>query len=194
MLLIIGLGNPGKQYEKTRHNIGFWVINNLQICKFANFDPWQVKSRLKAEVSTGMIDAKKIILTKPQTFMNRSGEAAAAIAKFYKIKPENIWVIHDDLDLPLGKIKIQKDRSAAGHHGVQSIIDCLGTKDFVRFRIGIAPLKPTRQKGANFVLSNFAKNEMPLLNETLSQAEQAILEEILKLCEINRNQLSPYGI
>ncbi len=180
MILIIGLGNPGKQYEKTRHNVGFWVINNLQICKFANFGPWQIKNRIKAEMSAGMIDAQKIILAKPQTFMNRSGEAVAAAAKFYKIKPENIWVIHDDLDLPLGKINLQQNRGAAGHKGVQSIIDCLGTKDFVRLRIGIAPLKPTRQAGADFVLSKFSREEEEKAEEAVAEATEMLRNAISK--------------
>jgi len=167
-ILIVGLGNPGREYEKTRHNIGFWIINNLQICKFANFGPWQVKHKLKAEVSVGMIDAKKIILAKPQTFMNRSGEAVARTAKFYKIKPENIWVIHDDLDLPLGKIKIQKDRSAAGHKGVQSIIECLGTQNFVRCRLGIG--RPTGKKTVEqYVLEPFSKAEQKTLADILEE-------------------------
>ena len=134
MLLIIGLGNPGKEYEKTRHNIGFVVLNKLMAD--LELDDWADNKKFRAEIAEGKIDKEKILLFKPQTFMNNSGQSVSAAAKFYKIKPADIWVIHDDLDLPLGKIKIQRDRSSAGHNGVQSIIDALSTQNFVRFRIG----------------------------------------------------------
>lgn len=172
MILIIGLGNPGKQYEKTRHNVGFRIINNLQICKFANFGKWKIDRQFQAEISEGKIDDKKVILAKPQTFMNKSGQAVSAIAKFYKIKPENIWVIHDDLDLPLGKIKIQKSRNAAGHKGVQSIIDNLKTKNFVRFRLGLGA--PSRLSAEKFVLNRFPFSEQKKIKEMSCSASQAI--------------------
>lgn len=177
--LIVGLGNPGKEYEKTRHNLGFLALEEFWKSRPDDFSPWQENKKFSALLAETAGQKIKIILLKPQTFMNRSGEAVARAAKFYKIKPENIWVIHDDLDLPLGKLKIQQNRGAAGHKGAQSIMEQMKTANFVRFRLGIAPLKPTRQKGADFVLSNFAKNELPLLNETLSQAGQAILKKII---------------
>lgn len=172
MLLIIGLGNPGKKYEKTRHNVGFMVLDKLRAD--LELGSWAVNKKYRAEVTEGKIGKEKILLVKPQTFMNNSGQAVATAVKFYKIKPADIWVIHDDLDLPLGKIKIQRNRSAAGHHGVQSIIDALGTQDFVRFRVGIAPAKPTKKSGADFVLSKFSPTEAIILSKTLTNAVEAI--------------------
>ena len=172
MLLIIGLGNPGKEYEKTRHNISFVVLNKLMAD--LELDDWADNKKFRAEIAEGKIDKEKILLFKPQTFMNNSGQSVSAAAKFYKIKPADIWVIHDDLDLPLGKIKIQRDRSSAGHNGVQSIIDALSTQNFVRFRIGIAPAKPTKKSGADFVLGRFSLAEAATLKKTLSTAVKTI--------------------
>ena len=172
MFLIVGLGNPGKEYEKTRHNVGFAVLDKL--LSVLEFDDWVDNKKFRAEVAEGKINAEKILLLKPQTFMNNSGQAVASAAKFYKIKPANVWVIHDDLDIPLGKMKIQRDRSAAGHNGVQSIIDSLGTQNFVRFRIGIAPIKTSKKSGANFVLSKFSLAETAILKKTISSAAEAI--------------------
>lgn len=177
MFLIVGLGNPGKEYAKTRHNVGFAVLNKLMAD--LELGEWTESKKFHAEIAEGKIDAKKILLLKPQTFMNNSGQAVAAAAKFYKIKPADIWVIHDDLDLPLGKIKIQRDRSSAGHNGVQSIIDSLGTQDFVRFRIGIASIKPTKKSGADFVLSKFSTIEAAILKKTISTAAKTINEQLL---------------
>ena len=120
--LIIGLGNPGKKYEKTRHNIGSKAIDELRF-----------------------LNLKNVVLTKPQTFMNESGKTVKNLLKNYKTKPDNLIVMHDDIDLPIGKIRIVKNRGAAGHKGVESIIKALGTKNFIRFRIGIQP----KRKPAN---------------------------------------------
>jgi len=135
MKLIIGLGNPGKEYEKTRHNAGFLAVD--KIIENFQFSIFNFQLKFNAEISQGIINNEKVISVKPQTFMNGSGQAVKAIADYYKIKPEDIIVIHDDLDIPLGKYKISKGKSSAGHKGVQSIIDLLGTKNFTRIRIGI---------------------------------------------------------
>lgn len=172
MFLIIGLGNPGKEYEKTRHNVGFAVLDKL--LSVLEFNDWVDNKKFHAKVTEGKNNAEKILLFKPQTFMNNSGQSVSAAAKFYKIKSADIWVIHDDLDLPLGKIKIQRDRSSAGHNGVQSIIDSLGTQDFVRFRVGIAPTKPSKKNGADFVLSKFSLAEAATFKKTISSAVEAI--------------------
>ena len=116
MILIVGLGNPGKKYQKTRHNVGFRVIDQL-----------------------GFLSLKEVILVKPKTFMNLSGKSVKNLLKTYHLKPSNLIVIHDDTDLPLGKIKISKNRGAAGHKGVESIIKEMGTKNFVRLRVGVKP-------------------------------------------------------
>jgi len=169
MKLIIGLGNPGIKYEKTRHNFGFLVVDEL--AKKMNTDDWKIKMQFNANIAEGNTNDKKIILAKPQTFMNNSGIAVKSIADYYKIPYEEISIIHDDIDLPLGEIKIQQSRGAAGHKGVQSIIDTLKTKDFIRIRIG---LKPTNQERIidteKFVLQKFSKNEEKIVQKTIGKA------------------------
>ena len=153
MLLIVGLGNPGKKYEKTRHNVGSRVVGELK-----------------------SLNLKDIILVQPTTFMNESGRAVKKITKNYKLKTENLIVVHDDIDLPLGEFKIQKNRGSAGHKGVQSIIDSLGTKDFTRIRIGIKPeqyYRPFRST-EKFVLEKFTKDEDEILKEVIPK----VIEEI----------------
>ena len=153
MLLIVGLGNPGKKYEKTRHNVGSRVVGELK-----------------------SLNLKDIILVQPTTFMNESGRAVKKITKNYKLKTENLIVVHDDIDLPLGEFKIQKNRGSAGHKGVQSIIDSLGTKDFTRIRIGIKPeqyYRPFRST-EKFVLEKFTKDEEEILKEVTPK----VIEEI----------------
>jgi len=136
MILIAGLGNPGKKYQGTRHNIGFLVIDQLKT-----------------------LNPEGVVLAKPQTFMNNSGKAVKSLLGDYKEKPENLIVVHDDIDLPLGKIKIAKDRGAAGHKGVESIIKELKTKNFTRLRIGIQPKSGKPRKSEIFVLQKFKKEE-----------------------------------
>src|SRR5689334_19392192 len=139
MKLIIGLGNPGKQYENTRHNAGFIILDEIR--KALDFPEFKFDNKFDAEISTGDYKLEaisyKLILAKPQSFMNLSGQAVKKIMDFYKIPVENIAVIHDDLDIELGKYKLSDDASAAGHNGVQSIIDHLGTQKFRRIRVGI---------------------------------------------------------
>lgn len=133
MKLIVGLGNPGKEYEKTRHNIGFDV---LELFSHRNkLSLW--KNFMNSEISTVMNNGEKIIFAKPQTYMNNSGESIVDIAKYYKIEPEDIWVICDDLDLPVGKVRIRKKGSAGGHNGLKSIMAHLQSENFCRFRVGI---------------------------------------------------------
>ena len=151
MILIVGLGNPGKKYQDTRHNIGFGVIDKLQ-----------------------SLNLKKVILAKPKTFMNLSGKAVKSLIKKYKIPTANLWVIHDDIDLPLGKIRIVKNRGAAGHKGVESIIKELGTKNFVRFRIGICPKTGKPKNPENFVLQKFNKEEKEIIKEVIKKTAKAI--------------------
>jgi PTH1 family peptidyl-tRNA hydrolase len=126
--LIVGLGNPGKKYEATRHNIGFWVIDELaRRWNITNF-----KTERKALVADGVIAEKRIILAKPQTYMNLSGQAVRALADFYKLDPQNLIVAHDDLDIPLGTLRLRKSGSAGGQNGLKDIIRHLGTQDFSR--------------------------------------------------------------
>ncbi len=156
MLLIIGLGNPGRKFKSTRHNLGFEIINLIK--KQGNFSVWQNKKKLKSKISRGKIGERKIILAKPQTFMNQSGQAVKLLIKFYKIPLKNLWIIQDDLDLETGKIKIKKNSGSGGHKGIQSIIDELGIKNFNRLKIGIGP-KPIKIDSKKFVLQKFTKSE-----------------------------------
>lgn len=151
MILIAGLGNPGKEYEKTRHNIGFRLIDELAKDKPNN-----------------------VVLLKPQTFMNKSGDAVIGAVNFYKIKPTDLWVVHDDIDLPLGEFKISENRGSAGHKGVESIIKRLGTKNFHRIRIGICPDEGKPEAVEKFVLQNFTKTEETILKKIIAE----ILEQI----------------
>ncbi|MFA7653768.1 MAG: aminoacyl-tRNA hydrolase [Candidatus Magasanikbacteria bacterium] len=167
MKLIVGLGNPGKKYEKTRHNAGFLVLDKLINNEQLTIN--QTK-KLRSEVAKN----KNFILAKPQTFMNESGLAVQALVNFYKIKPEDIIVIHDDKDIPLGEYKIQTNRGPAGHNGIKSIIEHLGTQNFRRVRVGIAtPEMDKYEDKANFVLEKFSKEELKILNE--------VMEKIIKL-------------
>lgn len=153
MIIIVGLGNPGKKYEKTRHNVGSRVINELKSLNLNN-----------------------VMLTQPTTFMNESGKAVKKLIKNSNIKNQNLLVIHDDIDLPLGEFKIQKGRGAAGHKGVQSIINELGTKNFNRIRIGICPKTGKPKQVERFVLQNFTKEEEKALKEVILK----VIEEIKK--------------
>ena len=147
--LIVGLGNPGKKYEKTRHNIGFRVVDEME----TSFDAAQDKN---------------LIFLKPDNFMNNSGRAVKKILKYSKLKTQNLIVVHDDVDLLFGDIRVSKDASSAGHKGVQSIIDTLGTKDFTRIRIGIRPSHKVDTE--KFVLQNFSKDEEKHLPEIIKKA------------------------
>ncbi len=173
MFLIVGLGNPGRKFIKTRHNLGFRILNNFR--KRNKFSNWKEKKRLKAKISEKKIGKKKIILAKSQAFMNDSGKSVKLLAKTYHLTPDSLIVIHDDLDIPLGKMKISKGRRSAGHKGVQSIIDELGTKDFVRFRIGISPINKEQQTISSiFVLQKFTKEEEKILKEVVKRICQLL--------------------
>lgn len=158
MKLIIGLGNPGEKYQKNRHNIGFRAINSLR--EKLKFEDWKLNKKFNVLISQGIFNGQKIILAQPQTFMNNSGRSAKSLVGYYKIPAEEIIVIHDEIDLPFGKIKVQQNRGSAGHNGVQSIIDQLGDKNFIRIRIGIKP-KDIEEKNnlEKFVLENFSREE-----------------------------------
>ncbi|MEN8252449.1 MAG: aminoacyl-tRNA hydrolase [Patescibacteria group bacterium] len=176
MKLIIGLGNPGQEYEKTRHNAGFLLVDALQGDK--DLPEFSFNKKFNAEISEGFVNEEKYILAKPQTFMNRSGESVRALIDFYKIEPTDIIVAHDDLDFELGNHKISRDNSAAGHNGIQSIIDNIGTQDFTRLRIGIEKTGGRNERGEipgnKFVLQNFSQKEL----ETLSEVNKVILESL----------------
>ncbi len=170
MYLIVGLGNPGREYAETRHNIGFWVIHEL--ANKHNISVAGVKSR--ALYGQGMINGRKVILAQPQTYMNLSGEAVAPLMNYFKIPLENLLVIYDDLDLDPGKLRMRKTGGHGGHNGMRSLIDRLGTKDFSRLRIGIG--KPNEHiQGKDFVLGKFDKEEQSVMEEAVKRSCQGIL-------------------
>ena len=169
MKLIVGLGNPGAKYQNTRHNFGFMALDLL--AKKLNLT-WRDSTKLKAEVAKNA----DYILAKPTTFMNHSGFAVSALLKFYKISPADLIVIHDDLDIDLCKYKLSSDSRAAGHNGVQSIIDQLGSKKFARFRLGIRSDLDHETDGETFVLEKFNTEETKKLADILEKLTIELLK------------------
>ncbi len=167
--LIVGLGNPGREYRSTRHNAGFMVIDAL--CEGFGIRLSRLQS--KALVGTGAYDGKKIILAKPQTFMNLSGQSVGSLMRFYKIPLEQILVIHDDLDLPVGTLRMRPGGGSAGQKGLTSIIEQLGTQEFPRLRIGIGR-PPGQMDPVDYVLEDFWGSEKELLSQLLSRAVEAV--------------------
>lgn len=175
MKLIVGLGNPEDKYKGVRHNLGFEVLGEL--VKKLNLVDWSREDKFKAEI----IKTPELILVKPQTYMNNSGIAVSLLANFFKIKPGDIIVIYDELDLRLGKIKVRLGGAAAGHHGVESIINSLGTDKFIRVRLGIGNLKTqSAEKKAvhisaeRFVLEPFLHSEKAQVKHMIKQAIKAL--------------------
>lgn len=166
MRLIIGLGNPGKEYERTRHNAGFLFLDVLK--EKWDFPEFVMEKKFSASVSAAVRDGEKTLLVKPETFMNRSGESVAAIVNFFKLSPADLVVIHDDLDLPFGTWKDAAGSGAAGHNGVSDIIEKLGTKDFRRIRIGIGRPADNRDS-ADYVLETFTPEELGKLPEIFKE-------------------------
>jgi len=171
--LIAGLGNPGSQYERTRHNVGFMAIDKLAERNGVSID------RLKYQALTARctIGDKGVLLMKPQTYMNNSGESIAEAARFFKIPPENIIILSDDINLEPGKLRIRRHGSAGGHNGLKSIIECVGSDQFPRVRIGIGDRDRRQETLADFVLSKFTEKdlkELPL--EEAAEAAELILE------------------
>lgn len=176
MILIIGLGNPGKKYIYTRHNIGFQAVD--EFAKENNFPEFRLSKKFNALVSENVLNEKKIILVKPQTFMNQSGKAVKSLTNFYKItrpgRVVGLVVVHDDIDLPLGKIRISKNRGAAGHKGVESIIKEIGTKNFTRFRIGISPKIGKPKNVEKYVLQKFDKEEEKIIKQVIKETTKKL--------------------
>lgn len=170
MILIVGLGNPGEKFKKTRHNVGFRAID--KIAADFQFPTFNFQSIFNAEISKGEINGQSAVLAKPRTFMNNSGKAVKLLMNSLKLKAENLLVINDDIDVPFGKIKISKNRGSAGHKGVQSIIDNLGTKDFIRLRVGID--QNSKVKNQNFVLEKFNKEEEKIIKEAIKKTANAV--------------------
>lgn len=171
MKLIVGLGNPGGQYESTRHNIGFMVVEKLARELTTTAIIWKEDSAGKSLVCR----AGDVILAKPLTFMNNSGLAVGALIRYYKISVDDLWVVHDDIDLPLGKIRIRESGGTGGHHGIESIVTVLKIDKFVRFRLGIG-------RGNNivdYVLSRFHRNEAGQMKHLVKHATDAVRMALL---------------
>lgn len=200
MVLIVGLGNPGNKYQYSRHNIGFMAMDSL-LKKLGKVEEsvWKEEKNFRCEIAKVRLvggfggvggSEGEIVLVKPQTFMNASGISVAKVLNFYKVNPLGLFVIHDEIDLPLGKVKIVVNRGAAGHHGVESIIREIGTTNFVRIRVGIGA-GPFREFGVfrafgrrvmateDYVLKPFGRNEEGKLNEVIKKTVD-MMETILK--------------
>lgn len=168
MKVIIGLGNPGKKYDDTRHNVGFMAIDKIS-------EKWGIpvqQAKFRALVGEGRIDSQKVLLVKPQTYMNLSGESVAEILHFYKLSAEDILVIYDDLDLPLGQLRLREKGSAGGHNGIKSIIQHLSTQEFKRIKIGIDRPLPGRSV-SDYVLQPFAASDRDSIQRAVELAAEA---------------------
>lgn len=174
-ILIVGLGNVGDEYTNNRHNIGF-LCADFFVDTFDEMSKWINKPDFKAHISTGNLGDKRIIIIKPTTLMNNSGEAVANVKNFYKIPESNIVVLHDELDINFGQIRIRNGGSSAGHNGVKSVTKHLGTENYGRIRIGIGPKKPEQMDTADFVLQDFNKEEKTNLKD-LEKEVNALLSE-----------------
>lgn len=180
MKLIVGLGNPGKKYEKTRHNVGFLILDILhQNLLTHGINDWELSKKFNALISGCVINNEKVILVKPMTFMNKSGEAVQNIGHYYKLHQRDIIVVHDDKDILLGEIKIQENRGSAGHNGIKSIIEHIGTQDFLRIRVGIANENKKKMLDIpKFVLKKFTILEKKKLQKSITEVVNKIMEII----------------
>lgn len=197
MKLIVGLGNPGEKYEKTRHNLGFTVVDSfLRNIESSKNSKWEENSKFKSEIEMSEINGEKIILAKPLTYMNNSGMAVKIISDFYKISPVDIYVVHDELDLPLGAMKIRLGGAGAGHHGVESIIEALGDDKFYRFRLGIGYAKNKQEiakhkvKADEFVLDKFSSHESGTLKHLIKRGADALEVALEKGMETAMNRFN----
>jgi PTH1 family peptidyl-tRNA hydrolase len=182
-LLIAGLGNPGREYKTNRHNIGFMLVDQIAARLALSFS--RVESR--ALVCKTKYEGRAIILAKPQTFMNLSGQAVGSLVKFYKIPLEKLMVVYDDVDLPFGTLRIRPSGGSAGQKGVASIIDRLGTKDFPRLRLGIGR-PPGRRQAGSYVLRDFSQEEMEFLPGILNRGVDAVFTFVTEGLDTTMNQ------
>jgi peptidyl-tRNA hydrolase, PTH1 family len=185
MILIAGLGNPGKEYSSSRHNIGFKVIDEISKRLGISLK----KKSFRSHFAEALLDGTKLILLKPQTYMNLSGDAVSDVVEFFKILPKELIVVYDEIDLPFGNIKIKTGGGSAGHKGIQSIINCLGHCGFVRVRVGIG--KPIQKsKIIGHVLSEFEEEEKKIMEDMVVRAADAVLEIILRGLESAMNKFN----
>lgn len=203
MKLIVGLGNPGTKYTHTRHNIGFLTVDQV----FKNLTKvntvWEDSVKFKSHIAHLTVknafgEDEKVLLAKPQTFMNNSGEAVQPLVEFYKIPVEDVWLVYDELDLPLGHLKIRNGGAAAGHHGVESIMEVLGTEKFWRFRLGIGKSRDKEQPVSNqlirdakeYVLNVFQDGEVGKAKDLIKRGSQALETALEKGIETASNRFN----
>lgn len=185
--IIVGLGNPGKEYKNTRHNIGRIILENFADTNAKNFSEWGNDKKNKSLISEGKIEKNKIILIEPETFMNKSGLSLKSLITNKK-KAENLIVIYDDLDLSFGDFRISFNRGSGGHKGLESIIKSIKTKEFVRVRVGICPTTPTGklkkpkgdQKVLDFIMKDFNEKELNVLKKMSKKINEVLIEIIEK--------------
>jgi PTH1 family peptidyl-tRNA hydrolase len=181
--IIVGLGNPGTQHRMSRHNIGFQVVD-----RFAQINHIPIRAkRFKSLYGTGWIDFQQVVLSKPMTFMNRSGEAAKKATDFFHLGMEDLAVVHDDLDLPFGRLRFKRRGGDGGHQGVRSIIERMGGNNFLRLKVGIGR-PPQGMDSADYVLEVFDRTEQSLLDQILSQAAESLRVMLLEGLEKAMNQ------
>ena len=185
MYLIVGLGNPEDKYSNTRHNMGFDVINELS----KESDIKVSKSKFDAFYGMGEINSKKVILVKPQTYMNLSGESIIKFKKFYKISNKNIIVIYDDIDLKLGDIRLKAKGSAGSHNGMKSVVQNLNTEDFIRIRVGIGSPE-NKEDIINYVIGQIPKREREILDKSILKAKDSINEILENGIDIAMNKFN----
>jgi len=168
MRLVVGLGNPGPEYANTRHNMGFRVADELARRWLVRFQ----RGKWQSQTATGVFHGDSVVLMKPQTYMNDSGRAVGAAVSYYKLTPSQIFVVYDEIDLPLGRLRLREQGSHGGHNGVRSIIQHLHTNEFPRLRIGVG--RPQHGDAADHVLSTFRKHEQPIAEELVTRAADAV--------------------
>ena len=186
MKLVVGLGNPGKQYEKTKHNIGFMVVD--AIADSVPHTPWREKQR--AEVCSITVAGEKVLLVKPQTFMNVSGESVGPLMRYYKIDPSDVYCIYDDMDLPVGKLRIRPNGSSGGHNGIKSLISHIGTENFPRFRVGIGRPLP-QWTVIDHVLAPFSEDSQEKVQKGIKDTVKAVLGTLEVGIDKGMNQFNP---
>ncbi|MFP6703467.1 MAG: aminoacyl-tRNA hydrolase [Planctomycetaceae bacterium] len=186
MKVIVGLGNPGPRYRNTRHNVGFDVLEELG----RHFGEVPTRNRFNAQIGEVDVDQTRLLLVAPQTFMNNSGQAVGPLLDFYKIDPAHVLVVCDDLNLPLGRLRLREQGSAGGQKGLADILRRLGTLEVARLRIGIGQ-PPPRFDASNFVLAHFNSQEQLTVNEAVEHAAQGALTWALKGAATAMNQLNP---
>jgi PTH1 family peptidyl-tRNA hydrolase len=183
--LIVGLGNPGREYRETRHNVGFMLLDRLAVKLNARF----TRLQSRALVASATYQERKIILAKPQTFMNLSGQSVQGLVHFYKLPLTNLLVAHDDLDLPPGTIRIRPDGGSAGQKGMTSILERFGTDDFPRLRLGIGR-PPGQMQAPDYVLQDFSNADLMVISETLNRAVEATLTFVIEGLDAAMNKFN----